>query len=196
MLSGGLSRVGSAPLGVLALSTLCLFSSFGPSIEARSVDPQEELRKLIGERAPIEASLQELENSVLALEARQIELSQELIDFERDLEAKLRDAMLPLLSWPEGGRFLQTASWLEYQQTELLIQHTRKALLRKPLELIEERKTRIAELSDLRSSMSNQIRELQIRKSLIDFEEEELLLMKRRAETELPQATGRSKSLQ
>jgi DNA repair exonuclease SbcCD ATPase subunit len=162
-------------------------------LQAEVIDIQKELKSLQSQSKALEGELLEIQSSLLSLEQAQEVLTSELNRFEAGLSTELNRSIVPLMAWPPRKISTRTKTWVAHQRSQFLVDEVRRNLIREPLLLVNERERRIKEILKLREEMSQKLSELQIKRSLLDFQVEELELIRRRSRTALPQASGRTK---
>jgi len=159
------------------------------------IDLDVALNRVQSEISHLEQDLRDIELSVFSLDNTQNRLSSELVEYEGELGANMKRAIVPLLNWPERVLSFQATTWAEHQRAELVLRSVKDRVIARPMKLVDERRLRINEVSGLREELSLQLKQLQMKQSLLDFQLEELEMLQRRSQVDLPQATGRKKNM-
>ena len=177
-------------VGLISISVLALVAE---SSSLQAFDFKKELRDLQKQQNALDTDAAELQTSVLSLDQTQQSLMRELLAFESRLSQRMSRSILPLMSWPSEKISLRAKTWVEHQRAIFLVGELKAQVLREPLDLVAERERRINEIQQLREQLRQKLAQLQMKRSLIDFQVEELEMIRQRSEVDLPQASGRTK---
>lgn len=178
---------------IIRILPIFILAFVATGLSAESFNFKKELRSLQRQKEGLDAETAELQISVQSLDQTQENLTKELVSFESKLSQRMSRSILPLLSWPAQKISLRAKTWVEHQKANFLIQELKSEVLKEPLELVAERERRINEIQALREELRQKLAQLQMKRSLIDFQVEELEMIRQRSEVDLPQASGRTK---
>lgn len=163
-------------------------------IEALPAAPAaQQIRETQREFRSLEKEIEDLEIYTRSLDELQSNLSVELLEFEESLSSRLRNIVVPLLSWPERVFTKEAGSWIEFERSQGLLTDLKSRLLREPLKMMSDRELRLGELQRLRQDIAENISTLQTKRELLNLRLEELRLIDSRERAQLPTASSAAK---
>jgi len=132
----------------------------------RAVSTEKKIKEL-------KLEMKSLQGDLKALELQETEASQDYVQYESDLKARMRLAVVPLLNWSDRSDDFRLQEWIQREHHQAVLEVMRDQIIKQPIRLLKERSDRLAAIRSLREQSSTKLASLESRRNLLQSQLEE-----------------------